>query len=145
MNVRELLFGEWLNLLFRIKPNVRFLNMVMDFRFPLQVRNFFKPSKLLLSSQERISVLNIIHPTVLSLKHKVSKTGFWLRLQVEPTQMGPIDRANLCLRTPATTETRSVEPRQHMRIQISTYWTSTYVGPILYIHGTVSWIILLKT
>jgi hypothetical protein len=26
------------------------------------------------------------------LKHNVSETGFCLRLQVEPTQLGPIDR-----------------------------------------------------
>jgi hypothetical protein len=30
----------------------------------------------------------------------VSETGFCLRLQVEPTQLGPIDRASPCLRTP---------------------------------------------
>jgi hypothetical protein len=30
----------------------------------------------------------------------VSETGFGLRLQVEPTQLGPIDRASPYLRTP---------------------------------------------
>jgi hypothetical protein len=33
-------------------------------------------------------------------KHNVSKTGFCLRLQVKPTQLGPIDRASPYLRTP---------------------------------------------
>jgi hypothetical protein len=33
-----------------------------------------------------------------NLNHDVSETGFCLRLQVEPTQVGPIDRTNLCLR-----------------------------------------------
>jgi hypothetical protein len=31
------------------------------------------------------------------LKHDVSVNGFYLCLQVEPTQLGPIDRASLCL------------------------------------------------
>jgi hypothetical protein len=34
------------------------------------------------------------------LKHNVSETRFCLRLQVEPTQLGPIDRASPYLRTP---------------------------------------------
>jgi hypothetical protein len=33
-------------------------------------------------------------------KHNVSETGFFLRLQVKPTQFGPIDRASAYLRTP---------------------------------------------
>jgi hypothetical protein len=33
-------------------------------------------------------------------KNNVSETEFCLRLQVEPTQMGQIDRASPCLRTP---------------------------------------------
>jgi predicted nucleic acid-binding protein len=32
-------------------------------------------------------------------KHNVSETGFCLRLQVKPTQLGPIDRASSYLRT----------------------------------------------
>jgi hypothetical protein len=31
-------------------------------------------------------------------KHNVSETGFCLRLQVKPTQLGPIDRDSPCLR-----------------------------------------------
>jgi hypothetical protein len=33
-------------------------------------------------------------------KHNVSETGFCLRLQVKPTQLGLIDRASPYLRTP---------------------------------------------
>jgi hypothetical protein len=36
------------------------------------------------------------HPVYFS-KHNVSETGFCLRLQVKPTQLGPIDRASPCL------------------------------------------------
>jgi hypothetical protein len=40
---------------------------------------------------------------VFYFKHDVSETGFSLRPQVESTQVGPIDRAIVFLRTPATT------------------------------------------
>jgi hypothetical protein len=40
------------------------------------------------------------HRLVYFSKHNVSETGFCLRLQVKPTQLGPIDRANPYLRTP---------------------------------------------
>jgi hypothetical protein len=40
-------------------------------------------------------ILNIIHRPVFYSKQNFSKTGFCLRLQVEPTQLGPIDGANL--------------------------------------------------
>jgi hypothetical protein len=33
------------------------------------------------------------------LKHNVSETGFFLRLQVEPAELVPIDRASPYLRT----------------------------------------------
>jgi hypothetical protein len=38
--------------------------------------------------------------------HDVSETGFCLRLQVAPTQLGPMDRASPYLRTTATTQER---------------------------------------
>jgi hypothetical protein len=38
--------------------------------------------------------LDIIHRTVYISKHKVSETEFYLRLQVKPTPLGPIDRAS---------------------------------------------------
>jgi hypothetical protein len=42
-----------------------------------------------------IMFLDIIHPTVFYLKtHNISETGFCLRLQVKPTQLGLIDRAS---------------------------------------------------
>jgi hypothetical protein len=37
--------------------------------------------------------LDIIHRPALYLKHDISETGFCLRLQVETTQMGPIQRS----------------------------------------------------
>jgi hypothetical protein len=39
-----------------------------------------------------ITVLDIIHPPVLYLKHNDSETGFCSCFQVEPTQLGPKDR-----------------------------------------------------
>jgi hypothetical protein len=45
--------------------------------------------------------LDIIQRTVFCLKHNVSETEFCFRLQVEPTQLGPIDRASPYLRAPA--------------------------------------------
>jgi hypothetical protein len=42
-----------------------------------------------------------IHRPVLYLKHIVSETGFCLCLHLESTYLDPIDRAGLCLPTPA--------------------------------------------
>jgi hypothetical protein len=50
-----------------------------------------------------ITILDIIHRPVFYLKLNVSETGICLRLQVESTQFSPIDRASLCLWTPAIT------------------------------------------
>jgi hypothetical protein len=36
------------------------------------------------------------------LKYDVQETALYLSLQVESTQMGPVEKASLCLRTPAT-------------------------------------------
>jgi hypothetical protein len=44
-----------------------------------------------------IKILDIIHRPVFCLKHNISETEFCLRLQVEPTQLCPIDRASLYL------------------------------------------------
>jgi hypothetical protein len=54
-----------------------------------------------------IVFLDIINRPVFYLKHNVSETGFSLRLQVEPTQLGPIDRASPYLRRPAPTHDRA--------------------------------------
>jgi hypothetical protein len=43
------------------------------------------------------------------LKHNISETGFCLRLQVEPTELGPIDRTSPYLRTPAPTQESETE------------------------------------
>jgi hypothetical protein len=42
-----------------------------------------------------ITILGIINDPVFHFKHDVSETGFCLRLQVEPTQFGPIEKARL--------------------------------------------------
>jgi hypothetical protein len=39
--------------------------------------------------------LNIVHIHVFYSKHHISETGFCIHLQVEPTQLSPIDRAIL--------------------------------------------------
>jgi hypothetical protein len=44
-----------------------------------------------------ITIVDIIHRCVFSLKQNVSETGFCPRLQVHPTQLCLTDRANLCL------------------------------------------------
>jgi hypothetical protein len=46
-----------------------------------------------------ITIVDIIHHPVFHLKHDVSETWFCLRLQVEPTKLGPIEKACLYLRT----------------------------------------------
>jgi hypothetical protein len=67
-----------------------------------------------------IAILDIIHRPVF-VKHDVSQIGFCLRLQVESTEVGPIDRAYICLRTPETTPIGFIKPKQHkptMRVYI---------------------------
>jgi hypothetical protein len=53
-----------------------------------------------------IMFLDNLHRPVLFKTHNVSETGFCLRLQVESTQLGPIDRASPSLRTLAPTQDR---------------------------------------
>jgi hypothetical protein len=55
-----------------------------------------------------ITILDIIHHSVL-FKSRRFGPGFCLRLQVEPTQLGPIDRASLCLQTTIG----FIKPTQH--------------------------------
>jgi hypothetical protein len=42
-----------------------------------------------------ITIQDIIHCPVFYLKHDVSETDFCLHIQVEPTQLVPVDRASL--------------------------------------------------
>jgi hypothetical protein len=44
-----------------------------------------------------ITILDIFHHRVFHIKHNVSETGFCLRLQVEATQLGPVQRQRLAL------------------------------------------------
>jgi hypothetical protein len=48
----------------------------------------------------KIMFLNTVHRPVYIFKHNVSETGFCLRLQVKPIQLGPIARDSPYLRTP---------------------------------------------
>jgi hypothetical protein len=52
--------------------------------------------------------LDCFHRPVFILKHNVSETGFCLRLQVEPTQLGPIDRISPYLLFVTCTNTRFI-------------------------------------
>jgi hypothetical protein len=49
-----------------------------------------------------ITILDVIQRPVFYLKHDVSETEFCLRLQAEPTLLGPIDRASLAAETNST-------------------------------------------
>jgi hypothetical protein len=64
-----------------------------------------------------ISILDIIHRPAFYLKHKVLETGFCLRIPVEPTQLGPIDRVGLSPDTDTMFETRMVKHRTHKKIE----------------------------
>jgi hypothetical protein len=45
--------------------------------------------------------LHFNHHPVFIYEHRLLETGFYLRLQVKLTQLGPIDTATPYLRTPA--------------------------------------------
>jgi hypothetical protein len=65
-----------------------------------QIRLCYQPRNVLeMQLDTTIIILDIIHRPVFYLKHDVSETGFCLRLQGEPAQFGPINRASLCLLT----------------------------------------------
>jgi hypothetical protein len=52
-----------------------------------------------------ITLLGIIHRPVCYLGHNISKTRFCPRILVEPTQLGPTDKAIICLRDASNTNT----------------------------------------
>jgi hypothetical protein len=65
-----------------------------------------------------ITILDIIPLSVLCLKQDNSEIGFCLCLQVEPTQLGPIARVSLCLRTVSLlVRTEYVPPEDGDRLQ----------------------------
>jgi hypothetical protein len=57
-------------------------------------------------------------------KHIVSETGFRFRLQVKPTQLGPIDRASLYLHTKI--ETSFIDWTQLNRFYLKTETESSF-------------------
>jgi hypothetical protein len=55
-----------------------------------------------------------MHHPVFLFKHNVSETGFYLLLQVKPTQLGPIDRVNPYLMT-SSFQTTELVPIYELR------------------------------
>jgi hypothetical protein len=55
-----------------------------------------------------ITILDVIHRPVFCLNHDVSDIEFCLCLRVEPTQVGPIGKCSLCLRTAPSIRPTSV-------------------------------------
>jgi hypothetical protein len=60
--------------------------------------------------------LDIIHRPVYITKRNDAKTGFCLRLQAKPLQLGPIDRVSPYLRTPVPPSRWGIEA------MLSTYY-----------------------
>jgi hypothetical protein len=67
-----------------------------------------------------ITILDIVHRPVFYLKHEVSETGFCLRLPEEPTNLGPIVTASLCMLTASQTDTSSIYLAQLSRFHLKT-------------------------
>jgi hypothetical protein len=53
-----------------------------------------------------IAILDIVHRPVTYLKHDISETGFCVRLQVEASKLGLIERDSLCVRTPTKSKSK---------------------------------------
>jgi hypothetical protein len=112
---------------------------------PRWPRGTLYPQKLALTSptsgglsvgivRSRTQTMDFFYHNFICLKHYVSETGFCLHLQVEPTQVGPVDRASLYLRTQATTPIGFIKTTQRkppMKVNISTPWISIHVWPKL--------------
>jgi hypothetical protein len=82
------IWTQWLRLALSKVPN----RVCASFPSPhLRRKQIQFPSYLKI----RNTILHIIHRSAFYLEHDVSETGFCLRLQVEPTQFGPIDWASL--------------------------------------------------
>jgi hypothetical protein len=77
---------------------------------PILVFVTTKPCSLAVVVAKTITILDTIYHALFYLKHDVPETGFCHRHQVEPTKVGPIDRASLCYQTPATTLNRFIKP-----------------------------------
>jgi hypothetical protein len=65
----------------------------------------YKISEYVICPIASLIVLTIIvHRPVYYLRRNVTETGFCLRLQVKPTQLGPINRASRFLLTTTPTQ-----------------------------------------
>jgi hypothetical protein len=73
---------------------------------PVVVRQWFGKNVTAATTTHLTTVSRHYPSSCLYLKHNVSETGLCLCLQVEPTQLGSIDRASPYLRTPASTQDR---------------------------------------
>jgi hypothetical protein len=58
--------------------------------------------------------MDIIRHHVFYLEHNALETGFCLRLQVEPTQLGPIDIASLDLWTRGRDWLKLLDPTEYV-------------------------------
>jgi hypothetical protein len=45
-----------------------------------------------------VTILDIIHRHLFYLKHSISEIGSCLRIQVQQTQLAPVDRSSLCVK-----------------------------------------------
>jgi hypothetical protein len=85
-----------------------------------------------------LKILEIIHRPVFYLKLDVMETGFCLRIQVEPVQMGPVNRANICFRTQATTSIVFIKlTQQKPPVRVNIFYTlnlHTHMGPNFYMY-----------
>jgi hypothetical protein len=64
-----------------------------------------------------ITILDIINRPVFYLKHNVSETGFFLRLQMETTQLGHKDRVGPCLPDTTNNTNSVINPTQYKPIE----------------------------
>jgi hypothetical protein len=72
--------------------------------------------------------------------HNILETGFCLLLQVDPSQLGPINRASTYLQTPAPTQDRVYKQAQHkssegVKTNLKTLNNFTHMRPNTYVHA----------
>jgi hypothetical protein len=71
-------------------------------------------------------MLDIIHRPIFYLKHNNSEKGFCLYLEVEHTQLGPIDRARLspdCPLNVIVIQKEFADATHEIRLRDVTFWT----------------------
>jgi hypothetical protein len=71
------------------------MSLVIQFVLRIRVRG----TETTRANNITITILYVNLPPVSYLKLNVSETGFCLRVHMEPTEFGPVDRASIHLRT----------------------------------------------